>query len=903
MPIASGFQPIDTGRRAWAPALALLLFCEPSHASLADPGVEAFAPGGTPAQYAPDRIVDLEHADIAVFPDLVGQRVTGIVTYQASLLDLDAREITLDGVGLDVVSASVDGRPAKVRTSAEHIVIELPSKREGPGLTLTLEWVAHPEIGLYFFGPQTGEGRAKALRDGDELAPKRGVPERRLALQAWTQGEMHETSHWLPSWDYPNDRFSTSWHIIAPSGLSVLANGEAKGTAPATAASLASLSGALAEAVAAQPGALQIWNYEQVGDHVSYLLSFVVGRFEVVSEQWRGKPVEYWVPLGHADEARATFAETPAMLDFYSDWIGLEFPWAKYAQSSVQEFTFGGMENVSATTMTDRILHPDRLEPIADRQGLVAHELAHQWWGDLLTCREWAHVWLNEGFATYFGAMWSEHSGGEDEFALSRRGMANSYFAEARRYRRAIVTHEYRWASMMFDRHTYPKGGWVLHMLRRELGDDAFRRAIQRYARDNAYSLVETADLQRAIREETGRNLDDFFAQWVFGPGHPQLSSRWRFDPGTKTVNVTLEQHQTQAFEFVIDVELVAADGTVTAQRLRVDQPSTQVVFASEQAPAFVLVDAGMHLLAELDQTQTEAQWLAQLHAGARAIDRLRASEALAKFGASPAVIDGLREAVADDPFHAVRTTAAATLGRLGDDAARAALLELWAAEQARLQAHDSDPRVRQALLGALAQVQVIAGQHEFDLFEDAFERDPIDMVRAAAAAGLARFDGTTATGATPKQIRAAAKLQHKAMKLLRAGLEAQSFQEEVEQASALALGLIGDGKDYARLLDLVDPIRPTYLRLAGVDALLRMRKREGVLEPAARAESARVIAELLDDPNMRVRRAVVDDIAELGLSDAAARLRRVIDHDLDTRVRALAEDELLNRPSAGELS
>ncbi len=893
--MATAFGVFDSSRgfaRVLLPAFAALIFCEPAHvlsAESVDPGVESFAPPGTPAQYAPDRVVDLEHADIAVFPDLVGRRVTGTVTYRAKLLDPDAREITLDGVDLQIASASIDGRAAAVRSVDDRIFVALPPE-PGAELTLTLEWSAAPAIGLYFFGPATREARAEALREGDEQPPRRGVPERRLALQAWTQGEMHETRHWLPTWDYPNDRFSTSWHIIAPAQLSVLANGEAKGSAAVTAAQL---TGPLAEAVAAQAIPLYKWDYEQAGDHVSYLLSFVVGRFEVERETWRGKPVEYWVPEGRLAEAQATFGETPAMLDFFSDWIGIEFPWAKYAQVAVQEFTFGGMENVSATTMTDRILHPDRLEPIADRQGLVAHELAHQWWGDLLTCREWAHVWLNEGFATYFTALWHEHAGGDDEFALARRGMAQSYFAEARRYRRAIVTREYRWASTMFDRHTYPKGGWILHMLRRELGDAAFQRALRRYARDNAYALVETADLQRAIREENGRNLDDFFAKWVVAPGHPTLRSRWRWDPQTQTVTITLEQTQDRPFEFALELELVAADGAVAGKRVRVDGRTTQIVLAAEAEPAYVLVDAGLHLLAELDHEQSEAQWLAQLGGAARAIDRLRAAEALERFPGSAAVIDALKQAAADDRFHAVRTTAAASLGGIGDAAAQAALLELWTLEQDRLRAGGSDPRARRALLAGLARTTAPVGRDELALFVAALEDDPIDHVRAAAATALARFDGAPTERASKKDRRAAEKLRTKAIKALREGLEQRSFHEEVEQASARALGQIGGGKELAPLLELVDPIRPTYLRLAGVDALLRLRGREGVLEPGERAELARVLASLLDDPNMRVRRAVVDDIAELGLPDAQQRLRRVLERDLDDRVRSLAEDEL----------
>lgn len=893
--LTSGFSPL------LVPIALCALFCEPAHVfsagqSGADPGSENFAPAGTPAQYAPDRSLDLLHADIAVIPDLVGQRVVGVVEYRGKLLDPDAREITLHGVDLDVEGAWIDGERVSVRERDETLHFALPEKTEGGDrsreagaeLSLRIHWQAAPKLGLYFFGPDDRDDRREALSEGDEAPPTRGIPERRHALQSWTQGEMHETRHWLPTWDYPNDRFSTRWRVVAPAGFSVIANGEATGHAAAGASDLPAELGPGLDAGA------QLWTFEQRGDHVSYLLSFIVGRFEVVREQWRQKPVEYWAPPGLADQARGTYAKTPQMLEFYSEWIGLEFPWAKYAQTSVQEFTFGGMENVSATTMTDRILHPAELEIVENKEGLIAHELAHQWWGDLLTCRSWSEIWLNEGFATYFSALWKEHADGPDEFALSRRWMAGSYLNEAHRYQRAIVTRNYRRASTMFDRHTYPKGGWVLHMLRRELGDADFRRVIARYARDNAHGLVETADLERAVREETGRNLGPFFDQWVRSPGHPQLESSWRWDPRAATVSVEIEQLQDRLFDFELDLELVGPDGDVVAQRVRVTERSAQILLPAEARPDFVLVDAGFHLLAELDQHQSERSWIAQLAGAERGIDRLRAAEALAHFNGAE-VVAALRKAVADDHFHGVRSAAAKALGSIGDRRAQRALVELLDSELAKLEAdpNSADPRVRRALLAGLARAEGPADDDLYDRLRERLRDDPIDHVRAAAATALTRFDGRAEADASKKDRRRAEKLHKKAIKDLRKALEQHSHNTVVEEAAARALGAIAEAKQLDLLFELIDPIRPTYLRMAGVDGLLRLRGREGVLEADERERVARAVADLLDDPNMRIRRHVVDDVADLELPDARARLRRVVERDLSSRVRSMAEDEL----------
>ncbi len=860
-------------------AFMAALMCEPAHVLSAglDPSSDAFAPSGTPAQYAPDSVVDLEHAAIAVVPDLVGQEVAGVVEYRVRLLDPEAREITLHGVDLQVDEATVDGSPARVRLDDELVHVELaPGEREhGQILMVRLRWRARPRIGLYFFGPATAEARGEALREGDEPAPRKGLPTRADALQAWTQGEMHETRHWLPIWDYPNDRFTTTWTIAAAPEFSVIANGEAQ--AQASLDQLPSELRPLAEQALGRDAG--VWRFEQRQDHVSYLLSMIVGRFDRVALDWRGKPVEYWLPAGHVGDAERVFGRTPAMLEFFSDYVGVEFAWAKYAQTPVQEFTFGGMENVSATTMTDRILFPAGLELIENRDTLVAHELSHQWWGDLLTCREWAHVWLNEGFATYFTALWVEHAEGPDEFALQRRGMAQSYFDEAKRYQRAIVTREYRDPATMFDRHTYPKGGWVLHMLRRELGDAAFQRAIHLYAERNAFGLVETSDLQRAVREASGRNLDWFFEQWVYAPGHPRLHTRWHWDPSHATLVVEIEQLQDRVFEFQLDLAWRTSEGEAS-QRVRIDQRSAQIVIPSPAAPRFVLVDPGMHLLAELEVEQDRQAWQAQLADADAGIDRLHAAEWLGRHGGDPA-IEPLRRAVDSDPLHAVRSAAAAALGKIASAKAQQALLELWASEQTRLAADQSDPRVRRALLDAFGQAKAPIGKSEFDLVERALKTDPIDHVRAAAAGAMARFD--------PDQ----GKLHDKALKQLRKALEQHSHHELVEEAAAKSLGRIGQAKQLAWLQELIDPARPTYLRIAAIEALLTLRARKGVLDDAQRQALAQALAALARDPNMRIRRAIVDDLGDLDLPDARERLLELIAAELDDRVRSLAEDEL----------
>ncbi len=232
----------------------------------------------------------------------------------------------------------------------------------------------------------------------------------------------------------------------------------------------------------------------------------------------------YYVLPGREADGERAFGNTPRMVDVFERTIGVPYPYARYSQIAVSEFVFGGMENTSATTQTDRVLHDERAHLDYSADYLASHELAHQWFGDLVTCRDWSQAWLNEGFATYFESVWLEADKGWDEYLYDVFGGVQRYVEEDdERYRRPIVCNVFRDPIELFDRHLYEKGGAVLHMLRGELGWERMKRSLKRYVGENAQRNVETIDLVRAIEAETGRNTRRFFAQWVERGGHPRL--------------------------------------------------------------------------------------------------------------------------------------------------------------------------------------------------------------------------------------------------------------------------------------------------------------------------------------------------------------------------------------------
>src|SRR6202011_1386821 len=392
-------------------------------------------------------------------------------------------------------------------------------------------------------------------------------------------------------------------------------------------------------------------------------------------------PVAYYTLPGREADGERAFGKTPAMLDLFERIIGVPYPYERYSQIAVADFTFGGMEKTSATTQTDRVLHDERAHLDYSADFLASHELAHQWFGDLVTCRDWSQAWLNEGFATYFESVWLEAHLGWDEYLYDVFTVVQRYLEEdGERYRRPIVCNLYRDPGELFDRHLYEKGAAVLHMLRGELGWDRMQRALERYVSDNAERNVETIDLIRAIEAETGRNTRRFFGQWVERAGHPELEVSYRWDGERKTALITIAQQQTvdddnPAYAFDVEVGFVAdAPASLrtdfgagplpgeTRVRLRVERAPHVFAVPLEREPALVRVDPGAWILAAWTSSLGTDAHAAVLRGDPSPVARIRAAGALAKDNRRTAR-ETLAHALAHDPFFGVGVEIAAALG------------------------------------------------------------------------------------------------------------------------------------------------------------------------------------------------------------------------------------------------
>jgi aminopeptidase N len=491
--------------------------------------------------------------------------------------------------------------------------------------------------------------------------------------QIWSQGEAETNHYWFPCFDHPNDFASTEIVATVEKPLTVISNGKLVSTKE-------------------NSDGTRTFDWKIDDPHATYLTSIIVGEFVPVTGDYAGIPITTYVYKDELEEGKVTAARLPEMVKFFSEKTGLKYPYAKYAQTTVRDFG-GGMENISATTQTDNMIHDARTELDATSDGLQSHELAHQWFGDYLTCRSWSDIWLNESFATYFQAMWDEQSRGRDDFLYEDvKGNQDQYYqAWTLGQRRPIVTRNYANPDAVFDTYAYPRGGAVLHMLRTYLGEDNWWRSINHYLTKYAHQPVETAQFRIAIEETTGQPMDWFFDEWLYKMGHPIFRVTQDYDPTKKelTLKVTQEQRpdpesqfpQVTFFQTPVDIEIGTASST-RVDRVRIEPKEEQTFkFAVDSEPLLVNFDYGSTLIKELIFLKTTGQLQYQLAHDQDMLGRMWALQQLAprmgdeKIAAADrkSIVKAMSEALTKDKFWGMRLEAAAMLN--GSKESKEALL------------------------------------------------------------------------------------------------------------------------------------------------------------------------------------------------------------------------------------
>jgi aminopeptidase N len=664
------------------------------------------APAGRPfpfpsttRKYERDRPFRIEHIAIDVELDVPKKSVSGIATLRLHRVDAEATMLKLDAIGFSIESIEI--RAAKKSTLARHtyddetISIEIP--RTADAFELVVTYRVTPKRGLYFLEPDPH------VRD----RPR----------QLWSQCQDEDARYWIPCHDKPHVKQTTELRVRVPKGWFALSNG------------------VLAERVDEDQSTIFHWKQDK--PHSSYLVSLCAGEFTELTAK-SSVPVQYYVPKGREADGQRTFSRTPDMIALFEKKTGVKYPWDKYAQIVVHDFIFGGMENTSATTMYEHILLDERAALDVDMDGLVAHELAHQWFGDLVTCRDWSEGWLNEGWATYMELVWkdegTEVGAGRDEYDYAVKGELDLYLQEdGSRYRRPIVCKDYDSPIDLFDRHLYQKGALVLHVLRRHIGDGPFWTGVGNYLRQHSYGIVESRDFQRALEATSGRSLDRVFDEYVHGGGHPELEVSIEHEPATgaaaSQIVVSVRQTQkvddlTRLYEGPLVLEIVEGN-TTRREVVAVHASKDTFVLPAADRPSFVVVDPDGDLLATIDLKVPSDMLRAQLQSGANARARWLAAIALGKRD-EPKTIEALAATVTkEDEFWGVRAEAAEALGEIRGDQAFAVLKGAIAV------AH---PKVRRAVARALGRFKTAAAA---EALKPLALGDPSYLVEADAARAL----------------------------------------------------------------------------------------------------------------------------------------------------------------------
>jgi len=729
------------------------------------------------AEALPASQFDLQHARLELQFDLDQRIVMGTATLR--LVPLASGWIHLDATGLDILEVRADGVPAEFRNGTGGLEVRLD---KSPAVEMQVRYRAAPHDGLFFSGRDSG-----------------GRP-----AQIWTQGFPDRNQYWFPGSHRPDDHATSELILHVPEGWTAVSNGR----------------------LLRREGGVFHWLQDE--PHATYLISFAAGRFLRTTASYRGVPLDEYTPPDMAAAAGLTFGRTPAALDFFSAKLG-RYPWARHGQILLNEAIYGGMENTGAVTYSPRLL----VEPglVGDRQGetdlAVAHELAHQWFGDLVGFADFRHLWLSEGFATCLANLWGEDFFGPEDAAWARWRSARDIVAEKGTGQFSVV----RKTGQTGDPTAllvYLKGAWVLHMLRARLGDDAFWAVLRDYLARFKYRAVTTGEFLDVLGQRAGQGVVRFARQFLYGTGHPVLAVGTRWKPGEIVVQV---QQQAPLFQVPLEVELAGPDG-VSRHRLEVAGASEafSLPFQGRVPPKTVRVDPDGKLLADIRQEKGNDEWLYDLRHDARVPLRAKAIHAL---DASPESLAAIGVLLRDEPFYGLRQEAVEALASMGDPAAlRLAAVAL----------HDSEPQVRQAA------VESVKGRQGFrEAIVAAARSDPSPSVRAAAIRALPE------------------SLPDGAADVILPLLEEESPADLVRCAALDALGALGNVRFAPVASKFAGPGNRSEVAAAAVGALGRMK--------AWNHGGREALEAALENASIDVRQAAVEAWTEAAPPSQAARL------------------------------
>ena len=652
---------------------------------------ELFHDGGSTRR---SRTYHVVHYKLVVSFDEHEKKVFGTTSIRCTPLLENIDSLVLDAETLDVsaVSLSTGLRLGYSNRSPELIIHLDRGYSPGDTLTVVVDYSCSPHKGLYFIQPD----RANPLR----------------RRQIWTQGEDMDNHCWFPCYDYPNDKATSEVIATVRDNYTLLSNGK------------------LVSERHDKNAGTRTFHWRQTKPHPSYLIMLAAGEYAIVQDRYRDIPLQYYVYPQDTGKALLSFGCTPRAMKFFEEKMGYPFPWDKYAQIVIEDFMWGGMENTTAVTMNEATVVDARARLDFPEDAVVAHELAHQWWGDLVTCRDWTDLWLHEGFATYCENLFKEHEEGKDALAYEmHKGAESIRIIDQSLGRKPIISRD------SYATNLYTRGAWVLHMLRNILGEKAFWRGLRLFLRRHEFANADTHELSLAIEDATGQNLQWFFDQWVYKAGYPHLVVHKLWSEETDTLSLSITQTQViDSLTGIFKVPLRIHYATVHANKdtlVWLTRHHQDVGIPLSEEPLMVIVDKGEHLLKDIDFERSPAELMYQLLHADDAVDRVIAAKELHRSDDDSLVVAALLRSAVHDPFWAVRKEATVALGDVSAPGVGDSLMVV---------ARDRDSRVRSAAIRGLANFR---REDVIRFVESIAGRDSSYVVLAACVGTLADLDST----------------------------------------------------------------------------------------------------------------------------------------------------------------
>jgi len=773
-----------------------------------------------------NRTFDVQHIKLNVKFDepkkmVIGEVTTKIVPFSDRFTSFDLDAVSQSGMNISKVTLA-NGKELSYTVNPGKLTIKLDKVYTlKDTITFTVAYTCTPKKGVYFIQP-------------DSAHPDK-------PNQIWSQGEMEDNRYWFPCYDFPNDKATSETIITVKDSYFALSNGR------------------LLSVQKDKKNKTKTYHWLMDKPHPSYAIMIAAGEYAEIKDSYKKIPVYYYVYKGQENIAKTTFGRTPDMIKFYSEKIGYEYPWDKYAQIIIKDFMYGGMENTTATTLTDHLMVDARMVLDADGAtesvATIAHELAHQWWGDLLTCKDWSHAWLNESFASYFQKLYTEYAFGLDESRYEMMQSLSQYLqADEAGLKEPIVSSKFVHEFLQGAPLVYQKGELVLNMLRHLLGDDLWWKAINYYAHRNQFMSVETHDFKRAIEEATGQNLWWFFDEWVYKVGHPQFEVSSAWNDSAKVLRLLIKQVQkvderTPVFRMPVDVEFALPSGKVL-KTVQIDSSTQEFSFPLASKPLMVLFDKGNYIIKTLKFPKSNDEYLYQLKHDDDVVGRIQAIRAIKDSTHDDAVFAALKDVLMNDTFSGVRKEAADALSKFKGEKVTEALIKAYQT--------DKSARVRASAIRGLSDVR---SEKVAELLKTAIKTDSSYAVVTASLLAIPDVDSAGA------------------FDVLASAMTVDSFNDVIRSAALMGLKELRDPRALKYAIEYSKFDKPQNLRVAAVTLLSSL----GSNNP----DVIDHLIMLLKDSNTFIRRTAVRMLGESGNPKALEPLKELQKTEQSTLVKS----------------